>query len=87
VRLAAAEAAVDEAPVLLAAVEDLLHVVEDAGQLLLDGRGDDVVVDELLDLVGAGSASRSLTTKPIARMSSRASVMVVAAPESSKASV
>ena len=30
VRLAAAEAAVDEAPVLLAPVEDLLHVVEDA---------------------------------------------------------
>ena len=54
VRLAAPEAAVDEAPVLLAAVEDLLHVVEDAGQLLLDGRRDDVVVDELLDLVGAG---------------------------------
>ena len=54
VRLAASEAAVDEAPVLLAAVEDLLHVVEDAGQLLLDGRRDDVVVDELLDLVRAG---------------------------------
>ena len=36
VRLAAAEAAVNEAPVLLAAVEDLLHVVEDARQLPLD---------------------------------------------------
>ena len=54
VRLAASEATVDEAPVLLAAVEDLLHVVEDAGQLFLDGGRDDVVVDELLDLVRTG---------------------------------
>src|SRR3954468_22045941 len=44
----------DEAPVLLAAVEDLLHVGQDARDLLL-GRGrDDVVVDQLLDLVGSG---------------------------------
>jgi hypothetical protein len=54
VRLAAAEAAVDEAAVLLAAVEDLLHVVEDLRHRLLDGRRDHVVLDELLDLVGAG---------------------------------
>ena len=52
VRLAAAKAAVDEAPVLFAAIEDLLHIVENAGKLLLDRRRDDVVVDELLDLVG-----------------------------------
>ena len=54
VRLAASEATVDEAAVLLAAVEDLLHVVEDARQLLLDRGRDDVVVDELLDLVRTG---------------------------------
>ncbi|MBK6520469.1 MAG: hypothetical protein IPG04_41680 [Polyangiaceae bacterium] len=53
VRLAAAEAAVDEAAVLLAPVEDLLHVVEDARQLLLDRGCDDVVAHEPLDLVGA----------------------------------
>src|SRR5690606_24093265 len=60
VRLAAAEAAVDEATVLLAAVEDLPHVGEDPRQLLLDGGGDDIVVDEPRDFVGPGSALAQL---------------------------
>jgi hypothetical protein len=54
VRLAAAEAAVDEPAVLLAAVEDLLHLVEDDRQVHGDRRGDDVVVDQPGQLGRAG---------------------------------
>src|SRR6516164_5619232 len=47
-RLAAAEAAVDESPVLLAADEHLPYVGEDPWQFLRDGGCDNVVVHQPL---------------------------------------
>jgi len=46
VRLAAAEAAVDEAPIFLTPVEDLFHIVQDGWQLPLNYGRDDVVIHQ-----------------------------------------